>query len=93
MEFRSQIRLDLTPDGLRIQIVDEQSRPMFDLGGAVVKDYMREILREIGKVLNGVDHRDQPRRATPTPRRTPAASAATRTGSSPATVPTPRAGN
>jgi chemotaxis protein MotB len=30
---------------------------MFDLGGAVVKDYMREILREIGKVLNGVDHR------------------------------------
>ncbi len=57
MEFRNQIRLDLTPEGLRIQIVDEQSRPMFDLGGAVVKDYMRDILREIGKVLNGVDHR------------------------------------
>ena len=60
MEFRNQIRLDLTPEGLRIQIVDEQSRPMFDLGGAVVKDYMRDILREIGKVLNDVDHRVEP---------------------------------
>ena len=36
-EFRQQIRLDITPDGLRIQIVDEQNRPMFDSGSAVVK--------------------------------------------------------
>ncbi len=47
----SQIRLDMTPDGLRIQIVDEQNRPMFDSGSAVVKPYMRELLREIGNVL------------------------------------------
>lgn len=57
VEFRSQIRLDMTPDGLRIQIVDEQSRPMFDSGSAMVKDYMREILRAIGRVLNEGDHR------------------------------------
>ncbi len=56
-DFKSQVRLDVTPDGLRIQIVDEQSRPMFDTGGATVKDYMREMLREIGKVLNGVPNR------------------------------------
>ena len=37
----SQIRLDMTPDGLRIQIVDEQSRAMFDSGSAVVKPYMQ----------------------------------------------------
>ena len=49
--MKSQIRLDMTPDGLRIQIVDEQSRPMFDSGSAVVKPYMRELLREIGGVL------------------------------------------
>jgi chemotaxis protein MotB len=55
--LRSQIRLDLVPDGLRIQIVDEQSRPMFDIGSAVVKDYMRELLREIGRLLNDVDNR------------------------------------
>jgi chemotaxis protein MotB len=56
-ELRSQIKLDLVPDGLRIQIVDEQSRPMFDIGSAVVKDYMRELLREIGRLLNDVDNR------------------------------------
>ena len=35
--MKSQIRMDMTPDGLRIQIVDEQNRPMFDSGSAVVK--------------------------------------------------------
>jgi chemotaxis protein MotB len=54
-EFRNQIRVEVTPDGLRIQIVDDFNRPMFDLGGAKVKSYMREILHEIGKVLNDVD--------------------------------------
>jgi len=56
-DFRKQIRVEITPDGLRIQIVDDFKRPMFDLGGASVKTYMREILREIGRVLNGVDNR------------------------------------
>ena len=54
-EYRNQIRVEITPDGLRIQIVDDFNRPMFDLGGASVKSYMRDILREIGKVLNDVD--------------------------------------
>ncbi|NLD67305.1 MAG: flagellar motor protein MotB [Limnobacter sp.] len=56
-ELRSQIKLDLVPDGLRIQIVDEQNRPMFDIGSAAVKDYMRELLREIARLLNGVENR------------------------------------
>ncbi|MEY4564248.1 MAG: hypothetical protein RLZZ618_3525 [Pseudomonadota bacterium] len=53
----SQILLDMTRDGLRIQIVDEQSRPMFDSGSAVVKPYMRELLQEIGGVLSEVPNR------------------------------------
>ena len=53
----SQIRLDLTPEGLRIQIVDDQARPMFDSGSAIVREHMRELLREIGKVLNIVPNR------------------------------------
>jgi chemotaxis protein MotB len=53
--FREQIRVEVTPDGLRIQIVDDFKRPMFDIGSARVKDYMRDILREFGKVLNEVD--------------------------------------
>ena len=56
-QFRNQIRLDLTPEGLRIQIVDELNRPMFDSGSAMLKDYTREILREIGRALGGVDNR------------------------------------
>ena len=53
----SQIRLDMTPDGLRIQIVDEQNRPMFDSGSAVVKPYMRDLLRQIAEVLSEVPNR------------------------------------
>jgi chemotaxis protein MotB len=49
--------LESTPDGLQIQIVDEQNRPMFDSGSALVKPYMRDILREIGSALNGVENR------------------------------------
>jgi chemotaxis protein MotB len=56
-EFAEQIRLDITPEGLRIQIVDDQQRPMFDSGKAVMRPYMRDILREIAPALNSVDHR------------------------------------
>ncbi len=55
-QYRNQIRLDVTSEGLRIQIVDEQNRPMFDVGSARLKDYTREILREIAQALAGVDH-------------------------------------
>ena len=56
-EMRHQIRIEITPDGLRIQIVDDFNRPMFALGGAQVQPYMRDLLQEIGKVLNEVDNK------------------------------------
>ena len=56
-ELSPQIRLDMTRDGLRIQIVDEHARPMFDSGSAVVKPYMRELLHAIGQVLTEVPNR------------------------------------
>ena len=56
-EFASQIKLEITPDGLLIQIVDDQRRPMFDSGSAQVKPYMRAILQEIGAALSEVDNR------------------------------------
>jgi chemotaxis protein MotB len=56
-QFRNQIKVELTPEGLRIQIVDDQNRPMFDIGSAQLKDYTREILREIAKILNDVPNR------------------------------------
>ena len=54
-QFRDQIRVEVTPDGLRIQLIDDLHRPMFDTGSARLKDYMRDILRQIGQVLNDVD--------------------------------------
>ncbi|MEO6986328.1 MAG: flagellar motor protein MotB [Paralcaligenes sp.] len=51
-EFRPQLLLDMTPDGLRIQIIDRQNRPMFATGSARVQPYMSMILRELGSPLN-----------------------------------------
>jgi chemotaxis protein MotB len=55
--MRSQILLDMTQDGLRIQIVDQDRRPMFPSGSAVVEPQMRELLREIGALLTEVPNR------------------------------------
>ena len=55
--FKKQMLLDITSEGLRIQIIDEQNRPMFDSSSAELKPYTRDILRQIGKALNGVPNR------------------------------------
>ncbi|MER2511075.1 MAG: flagellar motor protein MotB [Nitrosomonas ureae] len=55
--FANQLLLDITTDGLRIQIVDEQNRPMFALGSAELQPYTRTILREIGNMLNEVTNK------------------------------------
>jgi chemotaxis protein MotB len=51
-QFRSQILIDITTEGLRLQIVDNENRPMFDLASAQVVPHMRAILRELGPTLN-----------------------------------------
>ena len=56
-KYQSQLRLDLTAEGLRIQIVDDQNRPMFASGSESVEGYMRDVLRAIGFVLADVPNR------------------------------------
>lgn len=56
-KFADQLLLDITQEGLRIQIVDEQNRPMFASGKAELQPYTRAILRDIGKMLNDVNNR------------------------------------
>ena len=51
-QFSPQLLIDITPEGLRIQIVDSKNRPMFDRSSAVVVSYMQAILREISPVIN-----------------------------------------
>ena len=55
--FKDQLLLDITPEGLRIQIVDAQNRPMFDRGGARLKPYTTAILREVTSYLRTVPNR------------------------------------
>jgi chemotaxis protein MotB len=55
-QFKNQIRLELTPEGLQVSVVDEQNRAMFDTGRAALKDYTVEIMHAIGGLLNGVDN-------------------------------------
>ena len=55
--FKDQLLLDITPEGLRIQIVDAQNRPMFNLGSAKLKDYTAQILRTLAPYLNSVPNR------------------------------------
>ncbi|MDR0563792.1 MAG: flagellar motor protein MotB [Azoarcus sp.] len=55
--FRNQILIDIISEGLRIQIVDEQNRPMFDISSDVLRPYSRELLRAIGAALNEVENR------------------------------------
>ncbi|WP_111983966.1 flagellar motor protein MotB [Dyella jiangningensis] len=55
--FKDQLLLDITPEGLRIQIVDKQNRPMFDLGSAQLRPYTETILQELAGFINRVPNR------------------------------------
>jgi chemotaxis protein MotB len=52
--FKNQLLLDITPRGVRIQIVDAKNRPMFDLGSARLRGYTRRILTTLAPYLNSV---------------------------------------
>ena len=56
-QFRAQILIDITSEGLRLQIVDSENRPMFELASSRVEPYMRAILRELGPSLNDMPNK------------------------------------
>lgn len=56
-QYKKQLLLDITSEGLRIQMVDEKNRPMFASAKADLQPYTREILHEIGLALNDVPNR------------------------------------
>jgi chemotaxis protein MotB len=55
--FKDQLLLDITPEGLRIQIVDQRNRPMFDLGSHRLQSYTIRILNELAPYLQSVPNR------------------------------------
>ena len=56
-KYKNQLLLDITSEGLRIQVVDEKHRPMFELARADLQPYTREILHVIAIVLNEVPNK------------------------------------
>ncbi len=50
-ELGRQLAIDMTPEGLRIQIMDEERQPMFATGSAVLQDRARMLLQKVGPVL------------------------------------------
>lgn len=56
-QLKNQLLLDITTEGLRIQIVDQQNRPMFATAKAELQPYTKDLLHEIGRVLNDMPNR------------------------------------
>lgn len=56
-EFKDQLLLDITPEGLRIQIIDDQNRPMFASGSSDLQAYTAKLLQEIAVTINKVPNK------------------------------------
>ncbi|MCL4410160.1 MAG: flagellar motor protein MotB [Gammaproteobacteria bacterium] len=56
-QLRPQLRLDLTREGLRIQLMDTEQRPMFEVGSAKVAPYMERLLRTLAPIINQVENK------------------------------------
>ena len=55
--FKDQLLLDITPEGLRIQIIDSENRPMFASASARPLQHAGAILRELATLINQVPNR------------------------------------
>jgi chemotaxis protein MotB len=51
-DLGKQLMVDMTPEGLRIQILDEEHRPMFATGSSDLDERARELVLKIAPVLN-----------------------------------------
>ena len=56
-ELSKQVLVDQTPEGLRIQLIDQEGRSMFDPASAKPNDRARLLLRAVAKVVNQLHNR------------------------------------
>ncbi|MCY1417930.1 Motility protein B [compost metagenome] len=56
-KFKDQILFEITQDGLRIQIMDAENRPMFDLGSAHLQPYFEDILLAMADTIKAVPNK------------------------------------
>jgi len=50
-EFADSVLIDRTPEGLRIQIVDKEGKPMFALAGTVMYERARHLVAQVGAAI------------------------------------------
>src|SRR4029079_17191277 len=56
-ELSKNIIIDQTPEGLRIQLVDQEGRSMFNQGSVQPNDRAKLLLRAISKIINQLPNR------------------------------------
>lgn len=56
-KFKDQILFEITQDGLRIQILDAENRPMFALGSAQLQPYFEDILLIMADTIKDVPNK------------------------------------
>ena len=56
-QIKDQILIDFTALGLRIQIVDKDQRPMFDIGSANLQKWSADVLRALAPIVNKVQNK------------------------------------
>ncbi|HRD69805.1 MAG TPA: flagellar motor protein MotB [Legionella sp.] len=55
--LKKQLLMDVVTDGLRIQLIDNQNKPMFDVGSDKINPDIQPILNNIAKLLNSVPNK------------------------------------
>ena len=50
-DLARQLTIDITPDGLRVQVVDEDKRPMFATGSSALSERARALLLKVAPIL------------------------------------------
>jgi chemotaxis protein MotB len=50
-QLKDQLKIDVTPNGLQVQILDDRKKPMFGAGVDLPRDYASKLIKEVGKVL------------------------------------------
>jgi chemotaxis protein MotB len=56
-ELKEQLKIEITPNGLQVQVLDDRKRPMFGTGVDLPKAYAQRLLREVGGILAQTDNR------------------------------------
>jgi len=55
-QLSKHLKIDITPEGLRIQIIDQDGEPMFPSGSAQMYEKTRTLLQKISGVINNMDN-------------------------------------